>query len=598
MSRSVPPASLIVLLLAACQDPEQADPPPPAGPAPCAASHSACGALCVELASDAAHCGACGRACDAGQPCVEGQCGGGRLALLFLSDIRTLQPILVADVPSGTVTGRLYEPLIRADVQTGAPIPALATWSASADGLTYDLEIRAGANWSDGRPILAEDWLTTVKAVARSKKTIRKPNFREIEGFDAYAAGATSISGIQANGKNLRVKLVRSFCPALFGLFAFAPLPTHVFGRYTEDADTNANLDAASENLAPPVSSGPFVFKERVVGDRVVLARNPHYWKGAPRLDELVYEVLDASSEVPPRLASGSPAFGNVEPSQLAALEANPALRVVKWQALGYTYLGWNLRSATAPVLANKLVRHALARGLNMSTVMESVLLGQGTRMVSHHPPASWAYPSGLEQYPYDKAAAESLIQQAGYTKNTDGFYTQDGATLGFSLVTNAGNALRAALMQTAVTQYADIGVKVVSSAIPFQTLVTKLTEGNSDIEAWILGWSLGADPDPHGIWHSSQIPDRGLGRTGFNIGGFTSGALDQAIDAGRTGDCSVAARKVHYDTFNRILNEGQPYNFGFSQLTLTVVPARLQEFAGGTFDGYANIEKWWLRKE
>ena len=92
---------------------------------------------------------------------------GGRLIEGSTTDIATMQPILVADTASGRITGLLYDNLIQPDPKTGEPKPRLATFSISQDGLTYSYEINAKANWSDGKPIIAQDWLTGLMAVGK-----------------------------------------------------------------------------------------------------------------------------------------------------------------------------------------------------------------------------------------------------------------------------------------------------------------------------------------------------------------------------------------------------------------------------------------------
>ena len=94
-----------------------------------------------------------------------------------------------------------------------------------------------------------------------------------------------------------------------------------------------------------------------------------------------------------------------------------------------------------------------------------------------------------------------------------------------------------------------------------------------------------------------SQIPDPAKGTTGFNFGAFTNPEFDKAIEAGRSGNCSQAERKKNYETFNKILNEEQPYMFGFSPNTLLVTPQNLRAIDPGTFSATWNLEKWWFKQ-
>src|SRR5438445_650324 len=373
-------------------------------------------------------------------------------------------------------------------------------------------------------------------------------------------------------------------------------------GKYTVDNDPTKNIDAAPENTAPTVASGPFKFKEWRKGDQVILERNDTYWKGPAFADQYIFKVVADSTVLAAQLKTGEINYGTIEAKDFDDIARQENLKISEYQNIRYTYIGWNTKSAGAPALADKRVRQALAYGLDMDLVVKQILFGHGTKMVQHHPPVSLAAPDPktLNQYPLDKAKAEDLIKQAGYAKGSDGFYAKEGKTLEFSIVANSGNKVRETLLQVATEQYKGIGVKVNPKLEAFETMVDKLTNGNQEIQGWIIGWSLGIEPDPYGIWHSSQIPDPAKKTTGFNFGAFTAPGFDKAMEDGRSpanGDCSQAARKKNYETFNRILNDEQPYNFGFSDNRIAVTPKTMRNFDPGPFSTYWNIEKWWFKQ-
>src|ERR1700752_885998 len=167
---------------------------------------------------------------DAYQPPVR----GGRVVEGAFADAKTFAPFLANDPSSLIVSGIVYDSLFKVDAKTGEIQPNLGRWTVSPDGLTYRWRIEPGAVWSDGRPIVGEDYLTGVKAVARSKKTVRAASFQDIDGFDEYRNGtAATIKGITIaplDARSFAVKFKRVFCPALTNAFgpAAGPLPTHV----------------------------------------------------------------------------------------------------------------------------------------------------------------------------------------------------------------------------------------------------------------------------------------------------------------------------------------------------------------------------------
>lgn len=549
-------------------------------------------------------CGPGGPATSTGGP-EEKPVAGGRIIEGSISDIRTLQPILVTDSPSGIVTDLMYDGLLRSDTTNGEPQPNMAKFEVSSDSLTYTFEIDAKVNWSDAKPVIAEDWLTAVQAIAKSKLTVRKSLVQDIQGFKDFADGkADKISGVTidpANPKKWTVKMAKVNCDALTSISAYT-IPAHVFGKYVTGSSKD-EIDSAPENTNPTVFSGPFKFKEWRQGDQVILTRNETYWKGAPHAEEYVHKVVADATVLAAQLKTGELNLGPIEPKDLADMEGQEALAVSKFQQLGYTFIGWRVNSANpgAKALGDRKVRQALAYGLDIDAVVKSVLFGEGKKQVAHHVPVQWAYPdpTKLEQYKYDPAKAESLLKEAGYTKGADGFYAKDGQKISFTIRTNAGNKKRETLAQVASEQYKKIGVEAKTQFEAFQGLVTQLSSGHQSVEAVIIGW-INLGNDPYSTWHSTQIPDPATSKTGFGFTFFKSDEMDKVIEDGRSpanGDCSIATRKQKYEKFNKILNEEQPYNFGFSEIALYVTPKNLQSFKPGPFGIRYNIHEWWFKQ-
>jgi peptide/nickel transport system substrate-binding protein len=528
---------------------------------------------------------------------------GGRVIEGVSADIKTMNPVLVNDDSSSKVTGLLFEALVAQDPKTGEPKPRMATWTQSSDGKTYTFAISAKANWTDGKPVIGEDYVTGVKAIGKSKKTPRKSNFADVEGFKDYSDGKVdTISGIKvdpSNPKKVSVTLTKVSCPALLDISNYYILPAQVYGKYVTSTSKD-EIDTAPENASPKVTNGPFKLKEWRQGDQVILTRNESFYLGAPLLDEYVVKIVADQTILAQQLKTGELTLANILPKDLADIERQANLRVTKYIAPGYTFIGWRQQSPTAPFLSDKRIRQALAYGLDTDAVIKSVLFGEGFKQVQHFLSVSWAYPqSGMNLYAYDPPKAESLIKEAGYTKGSDGIYQKDGKRLSFAMVTNADNPSRVSLIQVAAEQYKQIGVDAKPKTEALQGIVDKLVTANPEIEAVSIGLTgLQGDPDPYSVWHSDQIPGPGRQTFGFTL--FKSDALDKAIIDGRNpanGDCSIASRKKAYDTVAKILNDEQPYNFGFGSNNLATSDKSIQNFAPTTYGVRYNVNEWWIKK-
>jgi peptide/nickel transport system substrate-binding protein len=594
--RIVSTVTASMLLLSACGPAGQATPTsapaanaPAATTAPAAQPASATNAPAVPVPTTAPA---------AGQPKP-----GGRVILGDFADAKTLNPVTVTDVPSDVVTSRIYTALIAVDPKTGEVGPNLAEkFDFSADGKTLTFQLRDGLKFSDGSPLTGDDFKFTVMATLRSKKTNHKNNVDQIVGAKEYiSGGADDVSGIKVDGNNITVTLVNAFCPALNQIGNLSIIPKSVFGKYLDPKDASKNLDDAPENNAPPVSSGAFTFKEWVPNDHITLVRNDNYWQKA-NIDEWVHKVYPNQDALTAALKVGEVDMAQFDPKDVQDMQSVSSVQVFKYLNLGYTYIGWNQLRGGKEFLQSKAVRQALTYGLNVDQVVDKVLFGEGVKMVAHTPPVSWAYdPNGMNDYRYDPAKAEQLLQQDGWAKGSDGIYAKGGQKLEFSIITNAGNVIRETFIQVAAEQYRQIGINVEPRTESFEALVDRINtskdptygdQGGHDFDADVIGWSLTADPDMYSIWHSNSThPSEN------NYIQYKNPDLDKAIEDSRT-HCAQADRKAAIKTANQILNDEQPYNFGFAQNVLLGVSKKIQNINPGPFarQGQARPETWFIQ--
>src|SRR5256712_823545 len=339
---------------------------------------------------------------------------------------------------------------------------------------------------------------------------------------------------------------------------------------------------------------GRFVSKESKPGVQVTLTKNPKYFRGEPLIDEYVIKNYADATAVKNALLTGEVSFAGIEAKDYDEVKKSDSLKFFQFKSLGYTYIGWNAKGAKAPWLANKQVRQALWYGINVDAIVQKIVFGLGTKALAHNPPVSWAYDgSGLTDYKLDVAKAKSLLEQAGAKMGSDGVYRwTDGSPMKMRIETNQGNNARETILQLAQEQYKAIGIQIDPLLESFNALLDR-TDPGTDYEGFIIGWSLGADPDPYSIWHSSQ-----QGKGQFNNVGFVNPAVDQALLDNRNGpDCSQASRKKALHTVDQNLNQEAPYTFLYAADVLRFADKKLQNFAPDTYSTSWNIEKWWFKK-
>ena len=553
-------------------------------------------------------------ACTGGTPTATGAPGGsaagtdtpvagGRIVAGATGDPKTMQPVISTDTQSSFVWQFFYLPLTRSNYKTGQTEPSLAEkFELSKDGLTLTYTLKDNLVWSDGTAFTGDDYKYTAEAVMRSKKTTRQSTFANVVGAQDYKDGkADEIKGIQVSGggKTVTIQFTKIFCPAtaaMGGAGAGGILPSKYFKTQWDNKSTDAtkNIDDVAMNMNPPASMGPFVFKEFKPGVQVTLAKNDKYFRGAPFADELVIKVYADATAIKNALVTGEVTYATAEAKDYDELTKVDSLKGYRYKSSSYNYIGWNAKGAKAPWLANKDVRQALWYGINVDAIMQKIVFGLGTQVYAHDPPVSWAYDdSGMTKYNYDVAKAKSLLEKAGAKMGSDGIYRwSDGSPMKMRIETNQGNNARETILQFAQEQYKAIGIQIDPLLESFNALLDR-TDPGTDFEGFIIGWSLGADPDPFSIWHSSQ-----QGKGQFNDVGYANPAVDKALEDNRNGpDCSQDARKKALHTVDLALNQDAPYTFLYSQDTLLFASKQLQNMDPSTYSSTWNVEKWWFKK-
>ena len=217
-------------------------------------------------------------------------------------------------------------------------------------------------------------------------------------------------------------------------------------------------------------------------------------------------------------------------------------INVFEFDSLVYTYLGLNIAN---PKFADKRVRQALAYATNKKQLVNLVLKGLGSAAYAPSAPISWAYSDQVEKYPYHPDKAKQLLKEAG------------AENLEFTILLNQGNKEREKAAVILQQQYKKVGVKVKLRVLEWSALlkIVNVPKGPKDFEAFIMGWSLGLDPDAYSIWHSSQYP------RGFNFIDYKNAKVDKLLKLGRVTMDKSARKKIYAEIWQQIAAD-QPYVF------------------------------------
>ncbi|GAB1477711.1 ABC transporter substrate-binding protein [Paracoccaceae bacterium] len=323
----------------------------------------------------------------------------------------------------------------------GEIVPHFATeWEWNEAGNEIAFTIRDGLTCEDGEVLNAED-------VAYSLNRAADPANKFIGHSSGFVYNSIGFLGARAEGPNRAVITLQGYSSTVPGMVA------KVF-IHCKDSYEKLSLDEAR---VAPVASGPYRLVEWVKDDRVVLERNPSYTLLDPEFDRLIWRAVpEASTRAVELLAGNIDIAANIPPDQSDAIAAYDNAKVVSVAGTRRMFVGFNFSGAFdgtpgGEAIKDVRVRQALNMAVDVPTICSQLL---GVDCERANGPANLANPE-VKPYPYDPAAAERMLDEAGWPRGADG--------IRFSVAMQGPNGryLNDAQVQQAVAQYlTDIGVE------------------------------------------------------------------------------------------------------------------------------------------
>ncbi len=219
------------------------------------------------------------------------------------SEPKTLNPLIAADGTSREVISAMQADLVHINRSTQLTEPALAkSWKISADGLRYTLTLRQGLKFSDGHPLDMEDVLFTFRAYLDESVHATQR--------DLLIVGGKPIVVRKVDAQTVEFVLAKPYGVGERLFDGVAILPRHLLETAYKEGKLaqSGTLGTAANQWA---GLGAFRLKEYVAGQRLVLERNPYYWKTdeqgnrLPYLDEIVFLFVPSADAQVLRFQSG-----------------------------------------------------------------------------------------------------------------------------------------------------------------------------------------------------------------------------------------------------------------------------------------------------
>ena len=431
----------------------------------------------------------------------------------------------LANITLGTrdISAKITEGLLTFD-DNFAPQPLLATsWQVSKDGLRYTFTLRSGVQWHDGKTFSAAD-------VAYSLQEIKRVNPRGRTTF-------TSLQRVETPDPLTAVIVLSSPAPYLLRALSSAETPIVPKHIYEQGAD------AAAQNGNAPIGTGPFRFKQWVRGAYMQLERNPNYWDhGKPYLDAVNYRFASDPSAVAAALETGAADFStSLSLNDVARLRDHPKVKAepaFSPYLNNITAIEFNLKNI---FLSDVRVRQGIAHAIDQNFLNKAIYQGYAQPLGTPIPSGlSPFHDASLRPYAYDLAAANRLLDDAGFKKGADG--KRFAVTLDYfptATLKQVAEYVKAALSRVGI----QVTVRSQDLGVFIQRVYTK-----RDFDFEINGVGTLFDPTI-GVQRLYSSKDLGKGIAFVNAAGYANAEVDQLLEQAAIEQ--VPARRI--EQFNRI---------------------------------------------
>ncbi len=445
---------------------------------------------------------------------------GGRLVFGQRAEPKTLNPVMAADAPSREVIGCMMADLIHINRYTQKTEPALAkSWTESKDGRTFTLKLRKGLRFSDGQPFNADDVVFSFKVYLDEK--VNSPQ------RDLLIVGGKPIQIEKIDNYTVRFRLAAPYAAAERLFDSVAMLPRHLLQQSYENGTfaQSWGLNASPSSIA---GLGPFKLKEYVPGQRIVLERNPYYWKidrnekRLPYFDELAFLFVGNEDAQVLRFQSGeTDAISRVSAENFALLERDREKRGYQLVDLGpsleYNFLVFNQNDVSPEKLGaiarkqewfrDKNFRQAVSAAVDRDGIVRLVYGRRGTPLWGNVSPSNKQWVDTRIASPKkDLNHARDLLKASGFTWRGDGkLQDKRGQLVEFSIITSSSNAQRSRMATIVQDDLSQLGMTVHVVPMEFRALLGRMFQ-SFDYEVSMMGLG-GGDADPNSemnVWRSN----------------------------------------------------------------------------------------------
>jgi len=370
----------------------------------------------------------------------------------------------------------------------------------------------------------------------------------------------------------------------------------------TQLTDLNTTLQAGkTDKLAAayrlldinlnPVGTGAYKFVRYTPGQSVELARFDDYYLFKPGPAKVLILVIKDAAVASEAFQSGRidwlPEITSSD--ALAALKADPMVKLSDYPDLSYIYIGFNVRPGH--VFSDLVARQAFAMCIDHAATVQAATQGSAVPVNGNVPPGSYFYDPSVPDYRFDVAGARTLLESNGYTLK-DGVYAKGGKKLQADLFVRQDNPKRVQFAQLAKGPLAQCGIDITVKESDYATVVVSLLSYPNNFDIYLGGWGDLKDPEDSTFFGCSHVTTR-VNPFDNNFTGYCDPKLD-ALQTAAAQELDRAKRKEILARVQLYLHDNGPYYFVWADLGHKGYSANVATNGElGPID-YTSFYDWW----
>ena len=308
-------------------------------------------------------------------------------------DPTRLDPDMHRETPSGNVILHIYDPLVQRDWDMKIQPNLAESWKI-IDDITMEFKLRKGIKFSNGEPFNAAVVKYNFERVAGlmpdAKKTLNARDYKSIKGVNII--------------DDYTVQIVTKHPDPL--LLSYVAQKYMVPIEYTK----KDNFKALATK---PVGTGPYVLKSWMKGSELVLTAKKDYWKGAVKIEEVVFRPIpEDATRIAELKVGGVDIIANLKPDNVAEVETTDNLAVKYAPSARVAMVFMN---AEMDKLKDTRVRQAVNYALDVPSLIKNVMGGNAYRVSTVAPKSFVGWDPQGKFYEHDPQKAKQLLADAGY---------------------------------------------------------------------------------------------------------------------------------------------------------------------------------------